>query len=118
MLNRNDRIALRRNRAAVSWLCLISLLLVIWIISIYSNTRYLQSDLEMHSEQLKNAEIDIELKTKKIDSLSKVIFNLQNPPKDTIKPVTFKPKKEIKDTNLVFKSKPDTSIKILKDSLK
>jgi len=119
MLNRNDRNALKRNRNAVSWLCLLCIILFIWIKIIYG-------DIESYS--INNNEIRYELNScqkmcisrkKTIDSLINVI---NYKPIDTQK-VVAKIYKPIKKDSLIIKAKLDTSkseVKdiILKDTIK
>ena len=120
MLNRNDRVALRRNRNAVSWLVLISIVLTIWLITAIRDDDYQREDYKILLIEMNNVQELSERKSRIIDSLIKVISYKQI---DTpvVKKIPYKlPVK--KDTSVVYqKSDSSKSIKkdfILKDTLK
>jgi hypothetical protein len=117
MLNRNDRSALRRNRSAVSWLCLLSIILAVWLVtSIRENTSQ-REDYTILLTEMSDIQRLNDRRGKMIDSLVKVI---NYKPIDT--PVFIKPYKPIKKDTSIVNQKTDStkSIKefILKDTLK
>ena len=46
-MNRNDRVALKRNRSAVSWLTLLAIILIIWLINVYRDKSYINDNMNM-----------------------------------------------------------------------
>ncbi len=120
MLNRNDRRALRKNRAAVSWLSVLSLMLCLVIISFYRDKSELHQTIESDISQMEEYQKELVRKSKIIDSLSNQL-TLVKIKQDTIKPIakqSIKPKESKKDTIGFVKLNSDSSNKILKDSLK
>jgi hypothetical protein len=119
MLNRNDRNALKRNRNAVSWLCLLCIILFIWIKIIYgdivaysNNNNELRYDLDACQKLCTD-------RKKTIDSLLNVI-NYKSIDTQKVVVKTYKP---IKKDSLLIKAKVDTSKSelknmILKDTIK
>lgn len=115
-ISRYDRKFLRRNRSAVSWLSILCVILAIWLNNLYSdidNIRYDNLSIKYDLEEYKKISIE---KSKKIDSLIKVLN------KPNIEPVDKKIYKPVikKDTTYhrvdsVKTIKKDT---ILKDSVK
>lgn len=73
MLNRRDRTALRRNRSAVSWLCILSVILAVWIKNLYSDISFLRTDYETTSIELDEAQKECNRRKNTIDSLIAVI---------------------------------------------
>lgn len=73
MLNRNDRIALRRNRSAVSWLCLTIILLVVWIFNLKHDVNYEKDNHSMLLSEFADYQKTCSEKDRKIDSLIKII---------------------------------------------
>ena len=119
MLNRNDRRALRKNRAAVSWLSVLALMLCLVIISFYRDKSELHQTIESDISQMEEYQKELVRKNRIIDSLSQL--NLVKIKQDTIKPIIkqyTKPKEVKKDTIGFIKLNSDSSNKILKDSLK
>jgi hypothetical protein len=119
MLNRNDRIALRRNRSAVSWLVLLSIVLAVWLITSIKDVTSQREDYTILLVEMTDIQSLSERRAKMIDSLVKVI---NYKPIDT--PVvikTYKPPVK-KDTSIVHQkldsSKSINKVIILKDSLK
>ena len=118
MLNRNDRIALRRNRNAVTWLITLCLLLGFWIKMLYSDIETYSNnnnEIRYHLDETQKLCID---RKKIIDSLMNVINYKQVDTPKVVK--TYKP---IKKDSLIVKDKIDTSksqVKdiILKDTIK
>jgi peptidoglycan hydrolase CwlO-like protein len=113
MLNRNDRKSLRRNRSAVSWLCVLSIILVVWIRNLYSDMSFVKDDYNDVIRELSEKRKEIDRVNNKIDSLTKII---------NYKDTSVEIKKSYIPT--VRKEKIDTTVKIvkkdtlLKDSLK
>lgn len=101
MLNRNDRNALKRNRNAVSWLCLLCIILFIWIKIIYGDINtYSTNNNELRFNLDETQKICIDRK-KTIDSLIMVInYKQVDTPKIVVK--TYKP---VKKDSLVTKPK-------------
>lgn len=118
MLNRNDRIALRRNRNAVTWLIILCLLLGFWIKMLYSDIEtYSNNNNEIRYNLDETQKICIDRK-KTIDSLTNVINYKQVDTPKVVK--TYKP---IKKDSLITKTKVDTSKSeskdiILKDTIR
>lgn len=118
MLNRNDRVALRRNRAAVSWLCFILFIFIIWIVNLYKDKSHINDEAEINLSQMTEYQNVIISKNKTIDSLNSVILKFTQVKKDTIeiKQVRQLPKvKESKKDSSFVKLNPDT---IKKDTIK
>ena len=111
MLNRNDRIALRRNRNAVTWLITLCLLLGFWIKILYNDIEtYSNNNNEIRYNLDDSQKLCIDRK-KIIDSLITVInYKQVDTPKVIVK--TYKP---IKKDSLLIKSKVDTSKVVSKD---
>jgi hypothetical protein len=103
MLNRNDRKALRRNRSAVSWLCVLVLVLVIWIKNLYGDIDFFQSDYNATTGELSEIQKESQIRKNKIDSLINIINH-----KDTVV--------EVKNTYKAPVRKDTTTHKI--DSIK
>ena len=101
MLNRNYRNALKRNRNAVSWLCLLCIILFIWIKIIYGDINTYSTnnnELRFNLDETQNLCID---RKKTIDSLIMVInYKQVDTPKIVVK--TYKP---VKKDSLVTKPK-------------
>ena len=118
MLNRNDRVSLRRNRAAVSWLSILVFIMGIWIINLYRDRSGLYNDIDYGISSLKDHQEIIKSKNKTIDSLNSEIFKLTQVKKDSFvenRPRTITPRTIVKkDTNFV-KLETDT---VKKDTLK
>ena len=117
MLNRRDRTALRRNRSAVSWLCILSVILAVWIKNLYSDISFLRTDYDTTAVELDEAQKECNKRKNTIDSLIAVINH-----KDTTVEVK-KPYKTVarKDTTVpridsIKPLKKDTNF--LKDTLK
>ena len=118
MLNRNDRIALRRNRNAVTWLITLCLLLGFWIKMLYSDIDTLSYNRAINTQELKDAQKICIDRRKTIDSLTSVINYKQVDTPKVVK--TYKP---IKKDSLITKAKVDTSKSeskdiILKDTIR
>ena len=88
MLNRNDRKSLRRNRSAVSWLCILSVILAVWIRNLYSDISFLRTDYDTTSVELDEAQKECNKRKNTIDSLTAVI-NHKDTSVEVIKP--YKP---------------------------
>jgi hypothetical protein len=101
MLNRNDRNALKRNRNAVSWLCLLCIILFIWIKIIYGDINtYSTNNNELRFNLDETQKLCIDRK-KTIDSLIMIInYKQVDTPKIVVK--TYKP---VKKDSLVAKPK-------------
>ena len=101
MLNRNDRNALKRNRNAVSWLCLLCIILFIWIKIIYGDINtYSTNNNELRFNLDETQKLCIDRK-KTIDSLIMVInYKQVDTPKIVVK--TYKP---VKKDSLITKPK-------------
>lgn len=84
MLNRNDRVALRRNRAAVSWLCFILTIFTALIINLYMSFNFVKDEFETKLVQMTDYQNVIISKNKTIDSLNNVILKFTQVKKDTI----------------------------------
>jgi hypothetical protein len=84
MLNRNDRVALRRNRAAVSWLCFLLFVLTIWIVNLYKDKNFIKNESEVILFQMSDYQNTIISKNKTIDSLNKLIVLQTQVKKDTV----------------------------------
>lgn len=119
MLNRNDRVSLRRNRSAVSWLILLSILLIVWLVNSIKDVNSQREDYTILLMEMSDVQNSIDRKNKTIDSLVKII---KYKPIDT--PVINKTYKTPvkKDTSTVYQ-KVDSikAIKkdfILKDTIK
>jgi hypothetical protein len=117
MLNRNDRKSLRRNRSAVSWLCILSIILVVWIRNLYGDISFIETDYENITRDLTETQKECEKRKNTIDSLIAVI-NHKDTVIEVIKP--YKPAVR-KDTTLpkidsIKPLKKDTNF--LKDTLK
>lgn len=115
MLNRNDRISLRRNRSAVTWLTFITILLGIWILNLRRDVSSQQEDYNILLLELTETQHICKQKNNTIDSLNKII-NFK--PVDTAidKKVYSKPVVVKKDTTT---HRIDTNKRIiLKDTLK
>jgi len=120
MLNRNDRIALRRNRSAVSWLSLLTIVLAVWLVTAIKDASYQREDYTILLTEMNDIQSLNERRGKIIDSLVKVI-NYKQIDTPVVKKIPYKlPVK--KDTSIVYqKSDTSKSIKkdfILKDTLK
>jgi hypothetical protein len=118
MLNRNDRTDLRRNRNAVSWLCVLCIILFVWIKVIYGDINtYSTNNNEIRFNLEETQKLCIDRK-KTIDSLLSVI---NYKPVDTPKLVVVKPYKPVKKDSLVTKDKAKIDSSkveiILKDTL-
>lgn len=109
MLNRNDRSALKRNRSAVSWLCLLCLVLLVWI-------KLLYNEMSTFSNNVKTLKYDLETSHKLYIDSEKAIDSLVGlvnyKPIDTPK-IATKPYKSLNKDSLITKSKSD-SIKLEK----
>jgi hypothetical protein len=117
MLNINDRRALKRNRNAVSWLCFLCIILLIWIKMIYGNIdTYSTNNNEIRFNLEETQKLCIDRK-RVIDSLMNVI-NYKTI--DTPKLVVKTPYKPVKKDSLIIKAKVDSSKTeiILKDTVK
>ena len=117
MLNRNDRKALRRNRSAVSWLCVLVLVLGVWIKNLYSDVSFVETDNFSITKELDETQRECEKRQNKIDSLIAVINHKDTAVVDIKK--TYKPIVR-KDTTIhkvdsIRTLKKDT---ILKDTIK
>ncbi len=118
MLNRNDRKALRRNRSAVSWLCVLVLILGVWIKNLYSDINFVESDHNIINIELDEAKRECERRKNKIDSLTTIINHKDtgviSEVKKSYKPVVRK------DTtgHKVDSIKPLKEETILKDTIK
>jgi hypothetical protein len=116
MLNRNDRNALKRNRNAVSWLCLLCVILFVWVKLIYGDINTYSTnnnELRYNLDECQKLCID---RKKTIDSLLSVInYKPVDTPKLVVK--TYKP---IKKDSSIIKVKVDSSKAeiILKDTVK
>ena len=117
MLNRNDRKSLRRNRSAVSWLCILVIILSVWIRNLYGDISFAETDYENITRDLTETKKECEKRKNTIDSLIAVINY-----KDTVVEVkrTYKPVVK-KDTTIhkldsIKTLKKDTNF--LKDTLK
>jgi hypothetical protein len=73
MLNRNDRVSLRRNRSAVSWLCILCIFLIIWIINLKRDISDQEYDYRILSVELNEFQVLCNRKNKNIDSLNSII---------------------------------------------
>lgn len=119
MLNRNDRVALKRNRSAVSWLVLLSIVLAVWLITSIKDVATQREDYKILLIEMTDIQSLSEKRAKMIDSLVKVINYKQI---DT--PVVTKAYKSPvkKDTSIVHQKLDSTKsvnkFIILKDSLK
>jgi hypothetical protein len=116
MLNRNDRIALRKNRTAVSWLSFLSLILIVWIVNLKHDMTYQQEDYEILNSEFMEFRKESAQKDKRIDSLIRVI---NYKPVDTTTDI----KKVYKTTPIIKKDTVDRKIDtnkriILKDTIK
>ena len=101
MLNRNDRNALKRNRNAVSWLCLLCIILFIWIKIIYGDINtYSTNNNELRFNLDETQKLCIDRK-KTIDSLIMIINYKQV---DTPK-IVVKTYKSVKKDSLITKPK-------------
>jgi len=118
MMNRNDRIALKRNRSAVSWLTLLAIILIIWLINVYRDKSYINDNMNMLNYSNLEYQNSIASKNHQIDSLSKVIYNLKNPPKDTTTKVVTHKFTKIEKKDSIPSIQIDTVHKLVKDSLK
>ena len=107
MLNRNDKRALRRNRSAVSWLCILVIILSVWLRNLYSDIDYARFERDGAFYDLNESEMELNKSRKKIDSLYKVINY-----KDTIPVVKKVQKSSTKKDTISYKS--DTTLKSLK----
>ena len=120
MLNRNDRIALRRNRSAVSWLILLALILIVWLVTSIREVNSQREDYTILLTEITDVQSLNERKGRIIDSLVKVINYKQVDTPVIKKPVLKLPVK--KDTSIVYHKVDSTkSVKkdfILKDTLK
>jgi hypothetical protein len=118
MLNRNDRKALRRNRSAVSWLCVLLLFLVVWIKNLYSDIRFVETDYNILNIELDEAKRECEKRKNKIDSLTAIINHKDTSVISEIKK-SYKPIVR-KDTtgHKVDSIKPLKEENILKDTIK
>ena len=126
MLNRNDRSALRRNRNAVSWLCLLCIILSVWIKILYGDISEFSNNNNSIRIELDSTQALCNNRRFIIDSLMSVI-NHKNV--DTSKTST-EPKKEStfvkvkvdsvkKDVRTKVDSiRPSRKDTILKDTLK
>jgi len=117
MLNRNDRKALRRNRSAVSWLCVLVLILGVWIRNLYSDINFVESDHNIINIELDEVKREYEKSKYKIDSLTAIINHkdtLVTDFKKTYKPVVRKDTTGHK-VDSIKTLKEDT---ILKDTIK
>ncbi len=118
MLNRNDRKALRRNRSAVSWLCVLLLFLVIWIKNLYSDISFVENDNNIIKIELDEVKRECESHKSKIDSLTAIInqkdTGVISEVKKSYKPIVRK------DTtgHKVDSIKPLKEENILKDTIK
>jgi hypothetical protein len=116
MLNRNDRKALRRNRNAVSWLCVLLLFLVVWIKNLYSDINFVETDYNILNIELDETKRECERRKNKIDSLTAIINH-----RDTVSEIkkSYKPVVR-KDTtsHKVDSIKPLKEDTILKDTIK
>ena len=117
MLNRRDRTALRRNRSAVSWLCILSVILAVWVRNLYSDISFIRTDYETTVVELQETQKECNKRKNTIDSLITVINH-----KDTLVEITktYKPAVR-KDTTVpridsIKPLKKDTNF--LKDTLK
>jgi hypothetical protein len=116
MLNRNDRVALKRNRSAVTWLSFLSLILIAWVVNLKHDMSYQQEDYEiLNSEFMDFRKISAE-KDKRIDSLIKVI-NYKPVDTTTDKKEVYKPLPVIKKDTVDRKIDTNKRI-ILKDTIK
>jgi peptidoglycan hydrolase CwlO-like protein len=113
MLNRNDRKSLRRNRSAVSWLCVLSIILIVWIRNLYSDMSFAKEDYNDVVRELSEKQKEIDRGNNKIDSLTKII-NYKDTSVEVKKPYIPTVRKEIIDTTVKIVKK-DT---LLKDSIK
>lgn len=117
MLNRRDRTALKRNRSAVSWLCILSVILAVWVRNLYSDISFIRTDYETTVIELEEAQKECNKRKNTIDSLIAVINH-----KDTTIEVKkiYKPTvKKDTTTHKIDSIKPlkkDTNF--LKDTLK
>jgi len=117
MLNRRDRTALRRNRSAVSWLCILLVILAVWIRNLYSDISFIRTDYETTVVELQETQKECNKRKNTIDSLIAVI-NHKDTLVEVIKP--YKPTVR-KDTTIhrvdsIKPLKKDTNF--LKDTLK
>jgi hypothetical protein len=119
MLNRNDRIALKRNRNAVSWLCVLCLALLLWIKMLYGDVESFSNNNNSIRYELDSAMKLSEIRKNKIDSLMSVInYKQVDTPKVEIKPYKIVKKDSLTITKQRVDSvKPDKKDTILKDSL-
>jgi hypothetical protein len=120
MLNRNDRIALRRNRSAVSWLILLIIVLTVWLITSIKDVTSQREDYTILLIEMNDIQSLNDRKGRIIDSLVKVINYKQVDTPVIKKPFLKLPVK--KDTSTVYHKVDSTkSVKkdfILKDTLK
>lgn len=118
MLNRNDRIALKRNRAAVNLLFLVIVFLTVWIVNLHYDKSYDLDSNKMQFDTIISLQNQIKEKNKIIDSM---ILTVEKMKSDTIKvtpkPIFIAPKKPVNDSvNKPVKLHSDSVIKIVKDS--
>lgn len=119
MLNRNDRVALRRNRAAVSWLSFLLIVFSIWIFNLYKDKSSFQDEADSNISIISECRDTITARDKTIDSLNKILAQYKQVKKDTFenKPVKYiqKVKESKKDSTNFTKLNTDS---IKKDSIK
>jgi hypothetical protein len=109
MLSRNNRIALKRNRRAVTWLLFICISLFCLLIKSYNDGSSIKADYDMLNSELIESMKSNSIKDKKVDSLL-TLLNKKDITIDT-------PKRQIRP--VVVKSKPDTTVsKVITDTLK
>ena len=114
MLNRNDRVSLRRNRSAVSWLCILCIFLIIWIINLKRDISDQEYDYKILSIELNDVQVLCNRKNKNIDSLNSII-NFKPIDTPIIKKATHVSVTIKKDT---MDRRIDTNNVILKDTVK
>lgn len=124
MLNRNDRVSLRRNRNAVSWLILLIIFLIIWIANLRQDVNYQIEENIMILTEMRDIQNSNDKKDKKIDSLTRIINYIPIDTPVIVNKPAFQPYKSTvkKDTSTVYQKVDSTKdVKkdlILKDTIK
>ena len=109
MLNRNDKRALRRNRSAVSWLCILVIILAVWLRNLYSDIDYARFERDGAFYDLNESQMELSRSRKKIDSLYKVTIPVikkvqkSSTKKDTISYKSDTTLKSLKKENIILK---------------
>lgn len=116
MLNRNDRVALKRNRNAVTLLFILCIFLLFWIKSLYSDIDHIQYEKDSLNQDFYKLEQVSKIRKKEIDSLITKLNYKE--PSDTTPKKFYKPVVDKSSVGLIKQTTMPKIDTVSEDSLK